>query len=76
MRPVQRATTLYRYDALDRLVETEDALGGISKKRYDAEGRMMESLDARSVKTTLEYIPLPLVELLHLFHAQVRHLTP
>jgi YD repeat-containing protein len=48
----QRAMTLYRYDALDRLVETEDALGGISKQIYDAEGHMMESLDARSVKTT------------------------
>jgi YD repeat-containing protein len=52
MRPGQRAMTLYRYDTLDRLVETEDALGGISKQIYDAEGHMMESLDARSVKTT------------------------
>jgi RHS repeat-associated protein len=51
----QRAMTQYRYDDLDRLIETEDPLGGITQQVYDAEGRMIESLDARAVKTTMAY---------------------
>ena len=49
------ATTLYRYDDLDRLKETVDPLDGISKQRYDEEGRLFESEDARQVLTKLEY---------------------
>lgn len=41
--------TIFRYDELDRLVETEDPLGGASKQRYDEEGRLYESEDARGV---------------------------
>jgi RHS repeat-associated protein len=51
----QRAVSTYRYDDLDRLIETEDPLSGISKQRYDAEGKMLESEDARQVKTSMEY---------------------
>jgi RHS repeat-associated protein len=51
----ETATTIYRYDRLDRLIETEDPLGGISKQSYDEEGRMKQSEDARGVITKLEY---------------------
>jgi YD repeat-containing protein len=51
----ETATTIYRYDELDRLYETEDPLGKITQQRYDEEGRMYESEDARGVITRMEY---------------------
>jgi RHS repeat-associated protein len=51
----ETATTIYRYDNLDRLIETEDPLGGISKQSYDEEGRLTETEDERGVKTTTLY---------------------
>ena len=44
------ATTEYFYDADGRLIRTLDPLGGESKQRYDDEGRMDESTDARLVR--------------------------
>jgi YD repeat-containing protein len=49
------ATTTYRYDALDRLKETEDPLGGITQQIYDEEGKLTETRDARTVPTIMEY---------------------
>lgn len=49
------AVTKYRYDALNRLKETEDPLKGISKQTYDEDGRLRETEDASGVKTTMDY---------------------
>jgi len=49
------ATNIYEYDDLDRLDKTTDPLGGITTQRYDSEGGMTESEDARLVKTRMEY---------------------
>jgi len=42
-------------DDLDRLVKTTDPLGGVTAQRYDSEGRMTESEDARLVKIRMGY---------------------
>jgi len=47
--------TIYRYDDKDRLVETEDPLGGLHKQRYDEEGQLYESEDARAVITRVGF---------------------
>jgi YD repeat-containing protein len=47
--------SLYRYDSLDRLIESEDALGAVTSYGYDAEGNRTRVTDAQGNATAFNY---------------------
>lgn len=47
--------TLYRYDRIHRLVEQEDALGGVTRTSYDGVGNRLAIADANGHVTTYTY---------------------
>jgi RHS repeat-associated protein len=48
-------TTRYTYDARNRIVATEDPLGGVMRVEYDTRGFKTAEIDAEGRRTTLEY---------------------
>lgn len=51
----QGLTTSHVYDASNRLIETRDPLGQVSRIEYDAIGRSIAKTDALGRRTTFEY---------------------
>ena len=47
--------TAMTYDALDRLVKTVDAIGGVGEREYDAVGNVLASVDALGRRTEYAY---------------------
>jgi len=48
-------TTTFAYDAQNRVINTTDALGNITRTEYDAVGNTTAQIDALGQRTTMEY---------------------
>ncbi|MDP2111946.1 MAG: DUF6531 domain-containing protein [Thiobacillus sp.] len=54
VQPPGQPATNYQYDALNRLFQSTDALGGVSQTRYDPLDQLLEVRDPRNVTTVYQ----------------------